>query len=251
MNKDDDFYVGYMPQAPASLARWLRPRIALLLVLVAAIALLLASAQGPLGPGNFDFGAEDSFEGVVYTHPYPMLRVARPGASGHLPAYSLYYLTVFGKHGANQACAGLDGQRVRLKGAIIYRDNQVMIEMVDGSIESLGEGEALQAGDLGMLTVSGEIVDSKCFLGVMKPGNLKTHKACAIRCISGGVPPVLLVRDPEGNAHYFMLTDTAGAAVNGRVLDKVATPLRITGRLGRLDNLFTLAADPDAYVLQR
>jgi len=39
----------------------------------------------------------------------------------------------------------------------------------------------------------GEIVDSKC-LGVMTPGQLTTHRACAIRCISGGIPPVLHVR---------------------------------------------------------
>ena len=47
---------------------------------------------------------------------------------------------------------------------------------------------------LGKQTFVGEIVDSKCFLGVMNPGRLTPHRACAIRCISGGVPPVLLVR---------------------------------------------------------
>lgn len=52
--------------------------------------------------------------------------------------------------------------------------------------------------ELGETTLKGEIVDSKCYLGVMNPGNLKAHRACAINCIQGGVPPVLLVRDGGG-----------------------------------------------------
>ena len=41
----------------------------------------------------------------------------------------------------------------------------------------------------GPVTVSGEIVDSKCFLGVMVPGAGKTHKECASLCLRGGIPP--------------------------------------------------------------
>ena len=46
-----------------------------------------------------------------------------------------------------------------------------------------------------MMDVKGEIVDPKCFFGVMKPGEGKPHKDCAIRCILGGIPPVLKVTD--------------------------------------------------------
>jgi hypothetical protein len=53
---------------------------------------------------------------------------------------------------------------------------------------------------LGTQTLIGEIVDSKCYLGVMNPGALIPHRACAIRCISGGIPPVLLVRQSDRSA---------------------------------------------------
>lgn len=241
---DPDFYVGYLPHAPKPLARWLRGWILVLLFGCVALAIALASSQRPIGPGNFEFGVVQSFEGVIYEKPYPMLRLERPGRAGASPHYSLYYLGVFGKHGANDLVAGLDGKRVQLQGALIYRDDQVMIEIAGERPKSLGPGITSETEVLGTISLAGEIVDSKCFLGVMKPGNLKTHKACAIRCISGGVPPVLLVRDGNGLAHYFLLTDKLGGAVNAEVLDWVAEPVRITGEVLRRGNVLILRMNP-------
>ena len=51
-----------------------------------------------------------------------------------------------------------------------------MIELVDGSVEVAPDPAApppSEPEDLGEHTYVGEIVDSKCFLGVMKPGRLK------------------------------------------------------------------------------
>jgi hypothetical protein len=75
----------------------------------------------------------------------------------------------------------------------------------------------------------GEIVDAKCYYGAMNPGNLKTHRACAIVCIKGGIPPVLLVRRKDDAPLYFFLTDPDGLPVNPDVLDYVAEPVEITG----------------------
>ena len=44
--------------------------------------------------------------------------------------------------------------------------------------------------DLDTFTLIGEIVDSKRYLGVMNPGNGKVHRDCAVRCLSGGIPPI-------------------------------------------------------------
>jgi hypothetical protein len=96
-------------------------------------------------------------------------------------------------------------------------------------------------------TLRGEIVDSKCYLGVMNPGEFKTHKACAIRCISGGIPPVLVVRTPGAAPQHYLLVDGDGGAVNRRVLDHVAEPLEITGRVTREGESLVLWADPGAY----
>jgi len=126
-------------------------------------------------------------------------------------------------------CIGIienfDGQRVVLEGTLIYRDMQTMIELVPGSVYSAEGSPTPHVGgmeDFGIHTLVGEIVDSKCYLGVMKPGNLKPHRSCAIRCISGGIPPVFLVRDAQGHALYFMMTGKDGRAINEDVLDMVA-----------------------------
>ena len=101
-----------------------------------------------------------------------------------------------------------------------------------------GEPTELERG-----TYRGEIVDSKCFLGVMKPGNLKPHRDCAVRCISGGVPPVLLVRGADGRASYLLLAGPNGEAVGGELLDHVAEPIEIAGRVLDLGGQLALYAD--------
>ena len=100
---------------------------------------------------------------------------------------------------------------------------------------------------LGKQTLIGEIVDSKCFLGVMNPGQLAPHRACAIRCISGGCPPVLLVRQKEAPPQYLLLVSAEGNPVNKQVLDIVAEPVEITGELERQGELLILRADPSTY----
>ena len=100
---------------------------------------------------------------------------------------------------------------------------------------------------LALVTLTGEIVDSKCFLGVMNPGQLTPHRACAIRCISGGCPPVLLVRQKDGPPAYFLLVSADGKPVNKQVLDMVAEPLQITGEVVRLGEMLVLKANPTTY----
>ena len=149
-----------------------------------------------------------------------------------------------------EAITTFAGKSVTLKGTLIYRGNQTMIEVLPGSIQmtSVAAATALpQAMPLGKQTLVGEIVDSKCFLGVMNPGQLTPHRACAIRCISGGVPPVLLVRQKDGPAIYLLLVSADGKTVNKQVLDVVAEPLEITGEVERQGELLILRADPVTY----
>ena len=94
----------------------------------------------------------------------------------------------------------------------------------------------------------GEIVDSKCFLGVMNPGQLLPHRGCAISCISGGIPPILLVRPKDGPPIYLLLVSGEGRPVNQQVLDLVAEPVQITGDVQRQGDLLILRADPATYL---
>ena len=90
-------------------------------------------------------------------------------------------------------------------------------------------------------------MDSKCYLGVMNPGQLTTHRGCAIRCISGGIPPVLLVRQTNGPALYFLLVSRDGKPMNKQVLNMVAEPVQITGEVERQGELLIVRADPATY----
>jgi len=247
---DDEFYVGYQPKAPRGVARRARLGVVLILAAVIAVGLLLINSQSRFAPSVFEFGTVTEHTGVVREAPYPVLEVARPGRTGDDMAASTYYLTVFGKRGAAAQVEGLDGKTVHLRGTLIYRDDKTMIEIEADSIRVVDESAAarLPETDLGSRTLVGEIVDSKCYLGVMKPGNLKPHRACAVRCISGGVPPVLMVRDTDGMATYYLLVSEDGKPVNKQVLDLVAEPVEITGRLSRRGDLLILSADPASYL---
>jgi len=83
--------------------------------------------------------------------------------------------------------------------------------------------------------------------GRPKPRPVSANRACAIRCISGGVPPVLLVRQKDGPAIYLMLVSTEGRPVNKQVLEMVAEPVEITGDIERQGELLILRADPATY----
>ena len=81
----------------------------------------------------------------------------------------------------------------------------------------------------GETTLTGELVDTKCYFGVMRPATGKVHRACAIRCLSGGVPPGLLVQDDAGDAWVYLL------AGDGEPLDYniewAALEVTVRGRL--------------------
>jgi hypothetical protein len=258
---NDEFYIGWQTNAPPGIGSRVRRTVVFLLALAVALAALLAVGQRTIGVSAFEWGKIKSFSGVLKSRPYPHLLVPRPGASPVSAAFSSYYLVQPFKFGLDAETASrFDGQWVNLKGTLIYRENQTMIEVADHSIAASDAVPSRSAGKtnpekrasdswvasvhLGRRTFVGEIVDSKCYLGVMNPGALTPHRACAIRCISGGIPPVLLVRQSGGPPLCFLLVSREGMPVNKQVLDLVAEPVDITGDVERQGELLVLRADP-------
>ena len=227
-DRDQEFYVGYLDQAPAGIAARTRSQVIACLVLVSILGLGLAAAFAPLPRATFEFGRLRSFEGTLRLDPYPSLWVARPGSESEA---SRYHLVAPFKFGADEEVRELEGQHVRLEGTLVHRDGQTMVEVVPASLKPTGEAplSPRASSSRGEVRLVGEIVDSKCFLGVMNPGNLKPHRACAVRCISGGIPPVLCVRDEQGLAEYFLLVGEDGGAMNDVVLEHVAMPVEVRG----------------------
>jgi hypothetical protein len=228
-----DFYVGYQPKAPDGLKRFVKTVAIGLLTLSAGIAALLVFAQSPFAASHFEFQQYRDYEGTIEDWPYPMLATKD----------ARYLLVNPGKHGA--VAQGLAGKSVRLKGELIQRSENRMLELLPGSINVAGDGPAAPAiVDLGLVKLTGEIVDSKCFLGVMNPGEGKVHRDCAVRCISGGVPPAFLVRDASGEARVVLLTGSDGRRIGAELLDYVAEPVTISGTLVRVGPNVVLKMEP-------
>jgi hypothetical protein len=255
MNGNDEFYIGWEEKAPAGVGSRVRWAVVLLLALAVALGVMLSLAQRTIGVSGFEWGKVKSFSGILKSQPYPHLLVPRPGASDGNAAFSSYYLVNPFKFGLDVETANrLDGKVVNLKGTLIYRGGQTMVEVVRDSIKPTKAPESSLSGaqsgspvSLGHRTLIGEIVDSKCYLGVMNPGVLTPHRACAIRCISGGIPPVLLVRQSNGPALYLLLVSRDGKPVNKQVLNLVAEPVEISGDVERRGNLLILRAEPTTY----
>ncbi|MBX2821677.1 MAG: hypothetical protein KTR29_18405 [Rhodothermaceae bacterium] len=247
--KNEEFYIGYLEKAPVGIAKHTKRVVGFFLSISVVVAVLFVIGQKSFYPSTFEFLNYRTFEGVVQEHPYPMLRVMQPNGQGALPSYSHFYLVNEGKAGAQEAVASLNGQRVKLEGALIYRDDQVMIEIKPGTVETLqgGMSGSTVEKSLGPFTLSGEVVDSKCFLGVMNPGDHKTHRACATRCISGGIPPLFVVKNGDGEVSYLLLVSENGESVRTQILDKIAEPLEITGQVVQQGDVLLLKSDPTTY----
>src|SRR5713101_6030664 len=179
----NEFYVGYLPKAPVGIARRIRAVVVLLFIFAAIAAMVFARVQRTFAPSVFEYGKLGTNEGTIEQKPYPMLIVGRPGSAE--PGASRYLLVAEGKHGADSQVSAFAGKTVRLRGTRIYRDNQTMIEVASGSISVMGDSRQPQTAitELGAFELIGEIVDSKCYLGVMNPGSGKVHRDCAVRCI--------------------------------------------------------------------
>src|SRR5208282_170873 len=244
----NDFYVGYLPKAPTTLARFVRTVILGLGLLAVTAALVLVAGQMPFANSAFEYGKLRSFEGVIVTRPFPTLLVARPGQTGQEDKYSRYLLVAPGKHGADDLVASFDGKHVRLQGQLIYRGGGTMVEIVPGSIAVTDTAPAIQetTRDLGTVTVTGEIVDSKCYLGVMNPGQGKVHRDCAARCLSGGIPPIFVATDrvTTDGREQFLLVGLDGRALGRDALREfIAEPITIRGDLLQLGDSRLLKID--------
>src|SRR5260370_9426362 len=227
----NDFYVGYLPKAPTALARFVRKIIIMLGVLAVTAALVLVVAQMPFANSAFELGKMRRFGGVVVTQPFPTLLVARPGEVGKQDKYSRYLLVAPGKHGADELVASFDGKQVRLQGQLIYREGGTMVEITPGSVTIVDAPPADQetTRDLGAVHLTGEIVDSKCYLGVMNPGQGKVHRDCAARCLSGGIPPILVSTD--GHEQFLLVGLDERTLGRDALREFVAEPITIRGEL--------------------
>ncbi|MEO8636803.1 MAG: hypothetical protein ABI587_16125 [Gemmatimonadales bacterium] len=248
MTEAGEFYVGYHPAAPTRLAGRLRRIVTLLLVVVALLAVALALTQDRADPGVFEYGHLRALRGQLREFPYPSLLVPDPSPTNRSAAYTRYLLVAEGKHGAQALTAGRDGAWVELTGTRIAREGREMLELAPDGLMETPPAPNVRMGiqippptSLGVETLTGEIVDSKCWLGVMKPATRTVHRGCATRCLSGGIPPLLLVRDTSGaTTAQLLLVGTDGRAAHERFKALVGRDVELTGEVIRDGDLLVM-----------
>ncbi len=236
---NDDFYVGYLPTAAPAIRRDVRWFVAVLGGLSLFLVGALVFAQGPFADSRFEYGQYRDYSGEVVEWPHPML-IARDAR---------YLLVGPGKFGVADLMRGHDRQQVYFRGSLISRGADQMLEIEPGSVRfsHAVSHTPRRRVDLGAVTLTGEIVDTKCHLGVMNPGEGKVHRGCAVRCISGGVPPGFLVRDEDGETRLLLLTGMDGRGLGREVLDFVAEPVTIPGLLVKQGTSLILQAEPSDF----
>ncbi len=245
----DPFYVGYLPLPPA-IRSFILPWLVGNLVLAVGIAAVVAQQHRPPGDGTWQTWEGISVEGQFFMNPYPVLRTDD----------ATYILVGQGKVGIQDDVRAMklsDGDLVVVTGSPIEREGRSVLEVYEPAVDivrsnanagpsyftSFTRIDPLVREDLGTHTLRGEIVDPKCYLGVMQPGDGKTHKACATLCIKGGIPPMFLVRDTQGRAAAYLLTDAEGGAIPESVHPYIADPIELTGQVLRDGDLLVLQAD--------
>jgi hypothetical protein len=230
-----DFYIGYLPKMSKNTAKFVRFFVLSVFAVAVVLAIALWFGQKPFARSFFEFGEIKNFTGTIQAEPIPFLLVEKNEKNNGLPMFEKFPLVAEGKFGVD--VAAFNDKLVNLKGKLIYRDDLKMIEVVADSIfrqETKNSAPVETTESLGLQTLNGEIVDSKCYLGVMNPGQSKPHKECAIRCLSGGIPPLFIVKDKAGNVSELWII-----AEKSKFLDYVAEPVEISGEVKRQgDKLF-------------
>lgn len=235
----DEFYVGYLQERLPRTRRLVRA--AVLALSLTGVGFGVAMVASQRSPGDAVWHErEASISGVVVLRPYPMVRSRGAGQPAVL-------VVATGKHGARDRLARHEGAVVTLRGTRLARDGRFLFELADGgdAITPLpGTTRVVPPEVLGRVTVRGEVIDPKCYMGAMKPGSGKTHRACAVRCIAGGIPPMLVAREAGSTPEYYLLADEHGGAVNERVLPWVGDVVDARGTLVRDDGVLVLRLDP-------
>ena len=257
-----EFYAGYLP-LPRADRRFLAVAVPVVVAALLALAATFAFGQRRPGSGVWETGRELVLEGELVREPHPVVRTV--GDDG---VVRRVLLVEMGKVGAGArldallAKAGLpaDGALpARVRGYLVERSGQRMIELAEGeAIELVAPGATMRVQPpappvaLGALALAGEVVDSKCWLGVMKPGDGKAHRACATLCIRGGIPPAFVCRAPDGSWRRALVVAADGGVPAFETLAPwIGRPLVAHGQVELLDDLayfrierFVAAGDP-------
>jgi hypothetical protein len=265
----EELYVGYLDKTPLGVARFTRSAVIGLVLLAAVLGAGLALLLERFDESVFEYGTVGDYEGELLIDPHPRLLTADGPAGGYLlVGVGKQGLDVNGEPSAPRTPS--PSRKTELSGTLIRNPEAAMLEVhslelpegapeagpavePDGPAEPAILGQPLDGESVGPApdaatnvirlhghTLLGEIVDTKCYLGAMKPGRGKPHRDCASLCIRGGIPAALLVRTTNGERHLVHLLSVQGQPLGQEVLELVGEPVEVLGSLSRRDDRLLL-----------
>ena len=246
MKKNDEFYVGYLDSIGSNTKKTIK-RFALLSVSILVIAaLIFGFSQKKFKNSSFELSTATKLTGIYHENPYPMLRVEIAENR-----YKNILLLGFGKSSANpflekirSETPELSGKKLTIEGNLIYYNGKTLIQITDSEKVTLTKANEATIIPIktviSEMTLEGEIIDPKCYFGVMKPGFGKIHRSCAVRCISGGIPPVFATSDENNISEYYLITDEKGKAIHKDILAFIGKPSKIKGVVEKIDDWYLL-----------
>ena len=239
MNSKTPFYVGWQDKMSNEQKKFFRKILIPMFVFIPLLMFALSYFVLPSNNYQFEFGNVKEYSGTYYEKPLPMLVVESNEWPDAISKSAV--LVGYGKLGAQgiiteieKEKGKLNGKKITIKGSLIYGDGKSLIELTDEenslvSIQAEAYGRPITPLKHKSDKLFGEIIDPKCYFGVMKPAIGKIHKSCAIRCISGGIPPVF----KSNQGKYYLMLGEQGQSINKNVLDLVAEPVSVEGQLGQ------------------
>lgn len=255
--KGREFFLGYGEVAAIDRRFMLGAGLALLAA-GGASAIALSRAQADTQGGHWAMGDVRTYDGLLITQPYPILVIK--SAAGE---YQTALLVCQTKCGVEARLNNLQkAAMVRIRGSLIENGENRLIAVTDSPdwIEALAadllspseiaamRSFATNRQSIGDVSLKGEILDSKCWGGAMKPGYGKVHKSCAALCLRMGIPPAFLVRQQGAPAMAPLLIGPEFQALRESLLDFAGDPVRITGQLLIYRGLVSLSIDPDHII---
>lgn len=243
--REDELFIGWA-RTPKADRRFMLGAGLALLGGGGGAAAWLARGADPVGTGTWNQGAVKDWFGDLVTAPYPMLRLRNTDGTPRTA-----FLATSGKLGVQARLKGYPDSEVRVRGSLIARGTQAMIAVVDGPdwIAPVVKDPYIldepsyppvwpwTEHDQGEALLTGEILDTKCWFGAMRPSSGKVHKACASLCIRGGLPPAFCANGCGEGALAPLLLDEHGQAHGPALLPLVADPVQAQGRLVKVGDV--------------
>jgi hypothetical protein len=227
----EEFYIGWMANAPNSYSKHVRKVTIALIILVIAAGLILALGQRKFSTSSFEFGQLTKVHGIYQQFPVPSIRVmTQKDAFGHA-TYITIPLVGYGKFGAEGTITALekennttlDRKEVTFRGTLLYSDGKTLLQIDKNDNPLLGvtipkSTTQPDIRDLGTVHLTGEV-------------------------IAGGMSPVFYVRNDKGEANYYLILDRDGKKMNDELKDYIADPVSLEAKAVQYDDWVILYVD--------